>query len=217
MSDIIAIATTAIEGGGLLEDVDVDELVDIMYQTDTDARDAAKLASTIVYIRKVFIEGMGKTESFKSAFKSRSVYNGDDNGAFPTNRQIGDDLSDSALLIKAKRVETSRLYKKVVTLLQTSLYVSYAMERMVVLDIALDKIKDEETADRDRVQYMNTFLIETRKPENAKKDFEMTVNVQNNNVSLVSIEDKLSNIANSLSGHNTEHIIEVLNADNTKD
>ena len=217
MSDIVALANAAIGSCDLLGEVDTDELIDILYQTDSDPKDAGKLACTIVYIRKKFIENKSREDSFRLAFKSRSIYNGSDRGVHETDREIGDELGLSTLKVKAMRVEQSSLYKKIVTLLHTSLYVSYAMDRMIVLDIALDKIRDEETADRDRVQYMNTFLIETRKPENAKKDFEMTVNVQNNNVSLVSIEDKLSNIANSLSGHNTEHIIEVLNADNTTD
>jgi hypothetical protein len=114
--------------------------------------------------------------------------------------------------MKAKRLEDSAIYKKVIAILQTNMYVSYAISRMEVLDIALDKIKDDYVADRDIVAYMKVFLEETRKPESAK-GMEVNVNVQNNEVNLVSIEEKLSNIADKMVGAHADQIIEALNGD----
>ena len=77
-----------------------------------------------------------------------------------------------------------------------------------MLDLSLKKIFDERTKDRDRIEYMKTFLQETRKPDNAK-EMEINVNIQNNDISVVQIEDKLDKIANRLQGLDASKVIEM--------
>ena len=204
MSDLIAMAHTAI-GSDLVGEVEPEELVDILSQTDIDPKDMSKLAGTIVYIRKRFIEGKSRVESFKAAFPSRSVPSGSNNGRFEQTEP--DKLGYSTIEVKAKRLEQSRIYKKVVVLLQTSLYVSFALERVQVLDQLLDRLP--EANDRDYAALAKVFLDETRKPEGAK-GMEVNVNVQNNEVNLVNVEKKLEAIADKMVGHTAEYVIEAL-------
>jgi hypothetical protein len=148
-------------------------------------------------------------DSFKAAFPKRCIPQSGDTVMVPFQSTNQDEISRTSIEIKAKRLEQSQIYKKVVGLLQTNLYISYAIERMSVLDVILDRIKSGEVSDRDLSPLAKTFLDATAKPAEAK-GMELSVNVQNNNVSIVSIEDKLSTIAKSLDGKNATEIIEVL-------
>jgi hypothetical protein len=104
------------------------------------------------------------------------------------------------------------MYKKIVTLLQTSLYVSFAMQRIQVLDDILERLP--ESSDRDFAALSKVFLDETRKPEGAK-GMEVNVNVQNNDVNLVTVEKKLEAIADKMVGHTAEYVIEALDGNST--
>jgi len=121
----------------------------------------------------------------------------------------GNELSRNTIETKAKRLEMSVLYKKVYMLLRTNLYMTYAVERMNVLDMALKKIHDPDVHDRDKVQYMRVFLESTQKPEDAK-GLEVNVNMNANNVSINAIEDKITNLAKQLSGTSADEIIKKL-------
>jgi hypothetical protein len=208
MSDILSMAKAAIETD-LVGELEPEELVDILSQTDIPPKDINKLAGTIVYIRKRFIEGLSRVESFKIAFPSRSIPSGETNVPF---QATGSELSKTTIDIKAKRLENSSMYKKIVTLLQTSLYVSFAMQRIQVLDDILERLP--ESSDRDFAALSKVFLDETRKPEGAK-GMEVNVNVQNNDVNLVTVEKKLEAIADKMVGHTAEYVIEALDGNST--
>jgi len=182
------------------------ELVSI--SEDTGVNDLSKIAKTIIYIRKRFNEGASRYEAFKSAFPERCVVTDTDAPLGSKDKKVGDELGRTTIELKAKRLENSKLYKYIVSTLHTSLYVTYALDRMKVLDLSLKKIFDERTKDRDRIEYMKVFLQETRKPEKAQ-ELELNVNIQNNDVSIVQIEDKLDKIASRLQGLDASKVIEL--------
>jgi hypothetical protein len=205
MLNHIEMAANAVHKAGILNDVDPEELVEIMQHAQVDPKDMDRLASTVVYIRKRFIEKNSRYAAFKYAFPDRCIPDKDANVPFPNT---SGEVSRTAIEIKAKRLEQSQIYKKVVALLQTNLYISYALDRMHVLDVALKKIHDEDVKDRDKVGYMKVFLEETRKPEETKG---LEVNVSfGNDTTLKSVEDKLSDISSKLEGKSAEEIIDVL-------
>jgi len=184
---------------------------------DTGVKDLSKIAKTIVYVRKRFNENASRYDAFKAAFPERCVVqNQDEVGRWDTDKKIGDELGRTTIELKAKRLENSKLYKYIVSTLHTSLYVTYAIDRMKVLDLALNRIFDDRTKDRDRIEYMKTFLQETRKPDNAK-EMEINVNIQNNDINVVQIEDKLDKIANRLQGLDASQIIEMTSNRGEKD
>ncbi len=202
----IELAANAVAKAGYIKDVEPDELVEIMQHTEILPKDMDKLASTVVYIRKRFIEKASRYAAFKYAFPHRCIPVDDPNVPFPNTTG---EVSRTAIEIKAKRLEQSQIYKKVVALLQTNLYISYAMQRMQVLDEAFKKSFDEHVKDRDKVQYMKLFMESTNKPEEAK-GLELNVNIHDDTTTLKSVEDKLSDISKHLEGKSAEEIIDVL-------
>ena len=208
----LELVAQAVTNAGLLEELDPSEVLETLNSTGTSIEDARKLAQTIAFVKHRFVFKKSRQEAFRLAFPERCIPSGHEGSeAFPKS---GDELSSTTIAVKAKRLEDSALYKKVVALLQTNMYVSYAISRMEVLDIALDKIKDDYVADRDKAAYMKIFLEETRKPEDAK-GMEVNVNVQNNDISLVTIEKKLETIADKMVGAHADQIIEALNVNNS--
>jgi glycyl-tRNA synthetase (class II) len=132
-----------------------------------------------------------------------------DRGKYDTDLEPGETLHKTTLAIKAKRLEASNIYKKVYTLLQTSLYVAYATERLLVLDEALHMSLDQHVSDRDRHNYMKLFLDETRKPAEAAK-MELNMNVTNNTVNVIDIEQRMNDMAARLQGLPASQLVEVL-------
>ncbi len=183
---------------------------------DTGVNDLSRIAKTIIYIRKRFNENASRYEAFKCAFPERCVVTDTDAPLGSEEKKVGDELGRTTIELKAKRLENSKLYKYIVSTLHTSLYVTYALDRMKVLDLSLKKIFDERTKDRDRIEYMKTFLQETRKPEKAQ-ELELNVNIQNNEINVVQIEDKLDKIANRLQGLDASKVIEMTSNQREKD
>lgn len=194
-------------------EIEPDELLQISNEIGT--TDYEKVAKTVTYVRKRFVHGLGRYESFMSAFPERCVVRNEEAVAYAgskwggVSKGVGEPLSRSAIEIKAKRLENTKLYTAIVALLQTSLYVSYAIDRMKVLDKALEKVFDDDVSDRNRVEYMKVFLQETRKPESSK-DIEVNVSVQNNDVSINRIEQSLGSIAKRLEGMGANDIIDII-------
>jgi len=127
---------------------------------------------------------------------------------------VGEPLTTTTIDVKAKRLENSQLYIHVYQLLQTNLYINYAIDRMKVLDAALDIALDPHESSRDRDRYMKIFLDATEKPKDAK-DFEFNVNITNNDVTVVSVEDKMSSIASSMKGMTANQLVEVMHQERT--
>ena len=177
---------------GFGSEIDRDELADIVNKFDIKEKDYEKVVRTIVYIRERFIHKKSRYEAFKIAFPNR----------------VDKRMSRATIETKAKRVENYKIYKYLVTILTTSTYVLYAFDRMRVLDLTLQKIFDDKIKERDRVEYIKTFLAETKKSDDDKK-FEVNIDLQQNNVSISAIEEKLSKISEKLDGLSAREILKV--------
>jgi hypothetical protein len=207
MKSHIELAAQAVSKAGVLNEIEPDELVEIMQHAQIEPKDMDKLASTVVYIRKRFIEKNSRYAAFKVAFKDRCIPQEDTSTPFP-NTKPGE-VSRTTIEIKAKRLEQSQLYTKVVALLQTNLYISYAMDRMAVLDRVLSRVMSANISDRDLGSLSKTFLEETRKPDSAA-GMEVNINFGEDEGTMKSIEEKLSDVAKLMSGKTADEIIDVL-------
>ena len=173
--------------------IEPDEFKSMVLEFNIKEHEYPKFAKTVTYVRQRFVYKKSRYESFKIAFPDR--FASSDN--------------KSTIETKAKRVEQYRYYSMIVGLLSTNLYISYAVDRMKVLDLALKKISGDEVSDRDRIEYMKVFLQETRKPD-AVKGMELNVNVNNNNVSISKVEQTMSEVSKKLEGLDADKILEVL-------
>ena len=176
----------------ILSEVDTDEITDLINKFNIKEQDYEKVARTIIYVRERLINKQSRYNSFKIAFPDRATG------------------SRRAIETKAKRVEEYKIYKYLVSVMSSNTYILYAVDRMKVLDLALDKIMDENTKDRDKVEYMKMFLQETRKDEK-DKNLEINIDINQNNVSITNIEDKLANISARLEGLSANDIIKISN------
>jgi hypothetical protein len=180
-----------------------------------------KLIGVMIYIRQRLINKLSRVKAFEIAFPERCIADEDKAhiaaaGNYATKAKPGERLSTSAIDIKAKRLENGRIYNAVYTLLQTNMYISYAVDRMKVLDEALHIALDPMTPLRDKDRYMKMFLEETRKPDNAKA-MEFNVNVQNNHINLASVEDKMNTIAQALNHASAAEVIEIVHQGKSDD
>lgn len=171
----------------------------------------------IIYAKARLVDRLSMTKAFEKAFPDRCVATGSEGSdKFSTKVEKGEQLSRATIKLKARRVESSQAYKKIYTLLQTSLYVSYAVERLQILDEAFRLAMSEHTSDREKPQYMKLFLEETRKPAEAMK-MELNMQVTQNNISVVDVENKMSDIAKRLDGMDASKIIEMVHNDRRED
>ena len=199
----------------LIEEMEPDELVHI--SNEIQAKDTKKVAQIISYIRKRDIEKYSRVEAFKHSFPERCIAQEPERGSFRERRdgtivEKGDPLPDRTIELKAKRLENSNIYKGIMVIMNTSVYAVFALDRMSVLEKALEKINDESVSDRNKVEYMKLFLQETRKPEKAQ-ELEINVNLQQNNVSIEQINNKLDDIANQMVSCDAGSIIELIDKD----
>jgi len=196
----------------LIDEVEPDELVQI--SNEVYSNDFKRVAKIISYIRKRQIEKASRVESFKHSFPERCIATEPEKGRYQERRNgtlvlKGDPLPNRTIEMKAKRLENSKLYKSIMVIMNTSLYAIFALERMDVLQKALEKINDPNVSDRNKVEYMKVFLQETRKPEKAQ-EFEVNVNLQQNNISIEQINNNLETIAQKLENKDAGSIIEII-------
>ena len=189
------------------EDIDPSEIMQI--SGDLDSKDYTQLVGCVIYLRKRELEKLSRYESFKAAFPTRAIASEVERSNFETDLVNGDPLSKGTINVKAKRLETSVLYKQIHALLSTSFYVAYAVDRLRVLDEVLDMSLDRGVSDRDRHNYMKLFLDETRKPESAK-GFELNLNVTSNTVNIASVEDKMNSIAQALNHASAGEVLDMI-------
>jgi len=123
-----------------------------------------------------------------------------------------DELPKQTIIQKARRLESSNVYKHIFSILSTSLYIVYSFDRMRVIDLALNKIYDPDIKDRDRIEYMKVFLQETQKPEDLNININANVNNQQVNINIV--EEKMENIAKKLNGLTAEQIMNLVGNNN---
>ena len=179
---------------------------------DIGSEDFDYLAGVVIYLRQRLIHRKSRIDSFRVAFPERCYKTSAAIGSrFDTDKPTGAPLDASTINIKAKRIEEGKAYRAALAVINTSMYVAYAVERLDVLDKAYEIAMDEGTLNRDRFQYMKLFLEETRKPEDAQK-MELNFNLTQNNVSINDLENKLADIANNLSsmGASAQQVIGVL-------
>jgi len=215
MNDIakrLEIATNILKETGLIEDIEPDELIHI--SSEVGSNDYKKIAKIISYIRKRKIEKKSRYEAFKFAFPERCIAQDPDMGRYKQRRdgsvvKKGDPLPRTTIEMKARKLEDTRLYKTIMTIMNTSLYAVFALDRMLVLEKALNKINDPQLKEHYRIEYMKLFLQETRKPEKAQ-ELEINVNLQQNNISIEQINNKLENIAKQLENQDASSIIELI-------
>ncbi len=202
----------------IIDDYSVNDLARVAADQDISVNDMPKLVGVMIYMRHRLIEKKSRVAAFKIAFPERCVVAQQDtsNGKFSTEKEIGEQLSTSAIDIKAKRLESSQMYLKVYQLLQTNMYIAYAVDRMKVVEESLSIALDPLTPLRDKDRYMKLFLDETRKPESAK-GLEVNFNLTQNNVTLQSVEDKLGEIASKLDGATAADVINAVYIEGSED
>ena len=200
-----------------IDDMDAGDIAKISNDIGLKADQTPKLIGVMIYIRKRLVEKYGRVKAFENAFPERCIATVEDSASrFGTTAELGERLHKSTIDVKAKRLESSKLYLHVYNLLQTNLYVAYAISRMQVLDEALSKSLDPLVSDRDKPQFMKIFLDETRKPENAKQ-LEFNLNIHNNDVSIVTVEDKMNTIAQALNHASAAEVIELVHSSKVRD
>jgi len=197
-----------------IEDFSVEDLAKLSADQNIKPEQMPKMIGIMIYIRQRLVNKLSRVKAFEIAFPERCVVNEDksyiaDAGKFSAKGKPGEKLSISSIDIKAKRLENGHMYAAVYTLLQTNMYISYAVDRMKVLDEALTVALDPMTPLRDKDRYMKLFLEETRKPDNAKA-LEFNVNVQNNNISIASVEDRMNTIAQALNHATAAEVIDIV-------
>ena len=199
---------------GLEEEIDPQELAEVAERLNV--KDTKKLVKIAMYIKYRYTDGLSQYEAFKKSFPERCYYQAP-NVSNPDATVIGskqehEELPKQTIIQKAKRLESSILYKHLFSILSTSLYIMYAFDRMKVLDIALNKIYDEDTKDRDRIEYMKVFLQETQKPEDL--NIEINANVNNQQININVVEQKMEDIAKKLNGLTAEQIMNLIGNNN---
>ena len=125
-------------------------------------------------------------------------------------KQIGEKLAKATIEYKASKMETTQRYKKMYAILTMSPFMMYAVDRMKVIDYTLKKIFDEDVKDMAKVQYIKTFLEETKQPEEVTPDTQVNVNI-NGDVNVVSqINNSLKAISDKLKGKGSQEIIDAI-------
>jgi hypothetical protein len=204
-----------------IEDYSAKDLAKIAADQNISPEQMPKLVGIMVYMRKRLIENKSRVAAFKAAFPERCIVSKEKShvaeaGKFATSREIGEPLDNSTIAIKAKRLENSQMYMSVYQLMQSNLFISYAVDRMKVLDEALHIALDPMTPLRDKDRYMKMFLEETRKPDNAKA-MEFNVNIQNNHIDLATVEDKMNTIAQALNHASAAEVIDIVHQGRSDD
>jgi len=192
-----------------IDDYSAEDLARIAGDNNVDVKDMPRLVGIMIYIRQRLVEKKSRVESFKIAFPERCIVTGEGSLTFAPSGDVGEPLGKSSIDTKAKRLENSSLYISIYSLMQTNLYIMYALDRIKVLDEALDIALDHHTPLRDKDRYMKLFLDETRKPKDAV-GMEVNFNLTQNNVSIESVESKLSEIATSLKGATAADVIDAV-------
>jgi hypothetical protein len=204
----LSVATEAVKQAGLVEDVEPSEIIQIAEELNES--DYGKIAKVVLYAKKRLIDGSSRYDAFKLAFPERCVVRDEaEVERWGGSKKVGEELGRTTIELKAKRLESTRLYKYVVTTLNTPLHIAFAIERVKVLEHSLGKIFDPDVKDRDKVEYMKVFLQETRKPEKGD-GVEFNVNITQNNATVVQVETKLNDIAKKLEGMDADSIINLV-------
>jgi len=152
-----------------------------------------KGVSAMAYIRLRDMEGYTRVDAFKKVFPGR--WDNTD-----TDRSIG---------ARARRLESTDTYKKIVLELQMNFYNMFAIERVAVVNESLRRAYSKDIGEKYNFEYMKLFLESTKKPEDAKM-FEVSVNVNSGGVSINDVEAQLNHIANLLDGKSQGDVVDAI-------
>ena len=201
-----------------IDDMGPEDLVKISADFGLKDSDYPKLIGTMIYIRKRLVEKKSRLDSFKASFPERCIATEhvQDTSTYGAVTAIGDELTKTTINVKARRLENSQLYIHVYQMLQSNLYINYAMDRLAVLDEALAISMDSMVPTRDRDRYMKIFLDATEKPKDAKA-LEFNLNLTQNNISVTQVEDRLGSIADTMKGYTAGQLVEIMHTQKEKD
>jgi hypothetical protein len=195
---------------GIDEEINPEELAEVADRLNI--KDTKRLVKIALYIKYRFTDKLSQYEAFKKSFPERCYYQApsvkNQDGEVINGLKDLDELPKQTIIQKARRLESSNVYKHIFSILSTSLYIVYSFDRMRVIDLALHKIYDPDTKDRDRIEYMKVFLQETQKPEDLNININANVNNQQVNINIV--EEKMENIAKKLNGLTAEQIMNLV-------
>ena len=216
IKDRLQIAAKALNESQLNEVLTPEDIVSIASDVGKlPPNEYRKIIGTAVYIQKRKVDRLSRYEAFKIAFPERCIVSSEEidkskveAGGFKTTKTEGQELSKGTVVLKAKRLEETMLYKKLVTLLHAEIFFTYAIDRYKVIEEALDIALDPNTPLRDKDRYMKLFLDETKKNEDLES-MEINVNIGNSQ-DIKSIDDKLTELANKLEGKSAGEIIDVI-------
>ena len=139
-SERMAVVADAISQHDHFSEIEPEELLQVIEHAEADLKKADEIAGIVVYIKKRFIERASRIDAFRAAFPRRCVYaDNDKNAPYKRVDYEREEISIQAIDIKAKRLEARPIFKKIYALLTTSIYISYAVDRMIVLDEAFKK------------------------------------------------------------------------------
>lgn len=152
--------------------------------------------SAMAYIRLREMEGYTRVDAFKKVFPDRWTRE-------DTDRSIG---------ARARRLESTDTYKKIIVEMQMNFYNVFAIERIAAVNETLRRAYTDKVGEKYNFEYMKLFLESTKKPEDAKM-FEVNVNVESGGVSIADVEDRLNDIATLLDGSTQSDIIDAILVD----
>ena len=152
-----------------------------------------KGVAAMAYIRLRDMEGYTRVDAFKKVFPDRWT-------PADSNKTVG---------ARARRLESTDIYKKIILELQMNFYNMFAIERVAVVNESLRRAYSRDIGERYQFEYLKLFLESTKKPEDAKQ-FEVNVNVNQGGVSISDVEDQLNVIAKALEGKTQGEIVDAV-------
>ena len=152
-----------------------------------------KAVKAMAYIRLREIEGYTRVDAYKKVFPDRWK-NGE---------------PDKTIEARARRLESTKIYNKIIAEIQINFYNVFAIERIAVLNETLRRAYSKKSSEKYQFEYMKLFLENTKKPDEVKQ-FEVNMNFSNDGASIADIEDKLNVIASKLDGSSQQDIIDAI-------
>ena len=152
-----------------------------------------KAVKAMAYIRLREMEGYTRADAYKKVFPDRWK-NGEPNKVIDA---------------RARRLESTEIYKKIILELHLNFYNVFAIERVAVVNESLRRAYSKNTSEKYQFEYMKLFLESTKKPEDAKQ-FEVNMNIKHDGISIADVEDQLNLIASQLHGADQGSIVDAI-------
>jgi len=184
----------ASELAGEINGTNKEEVYDLLSKHNFESMEEIQRAiRAMAYIKLREIDGETRVNAFKIVFPDR----------------WSEEDTDKKIANRARRIESTVTYKKVIEHLELSFYALFSTDRIIMLNTILERAFDKNISEKGNLEYSRLFLEYTKKPESAQK-MEVDVNVSGDGKSIRDIEDKLGLIADSLFGRDQKDIIEIV-------